>query len=637
MQFSKTVFWLIFFFSISLVSALEIVSPQGKIKTTIVITADTTSVEKKAANELQKYLQKITGKLIPIQTTMPFKGNSIIVGNSVISKKLLHNISFSKLKRDEIIIQSPNAKTLVVAGDRPRGTLYAVYTLLEDYLGCRFWSPDHEQIPNKKTLSLPPINIRYASPFIFRQPHSEITSKHPEYSVKLKINGDLYSKAIATKLGGSQELAINHSLARKYIKPKKYFISHPKWFSYRKNKKKRVKRQLCLTNKEMLKTLIQEVKEELAKNPNLKCISISAEDNPLFCECENCEAFCKKHQSRSSLVVNAANQVAKAIAENYPEVTVGVLSYWLTEKPPVGLKIEPNIAIGFAILDRNHALPPSATPRHDKFLRDWSNLTNNNVYVWDYYATFGNFLLPTPNLYIIDDAMRTYRQFKVKGFFGQLPFGSLGEFIELRTYLIAKLAWNPGLNGKEIIKEYCHGHYGAAAPYILQYINLIHKAAQRQKGTWVGVYVELTSHWFTPAMLVEANKLFDKAQGAVKTQPIIARRIRGLRASLNVVNILRYNELLAKAKKYDYKIPTRKKLIDELEVVGKEFKCTCYKEWDSYSNFIKRLRKLDKQKVTAAVQMPHKQTTQIIKPDKFTGYGFQLKKRCAGKFCAFEM
>ena len=43
-----------------------------------------------------------------------------------------------------IVIRDGN---IAIAGGRPRGTLYGVYTFLEDYLGVRFLTVDHTHVP----------------------------------------------------------------------------------------------------------------------------------------------------------------------------------------------------------------------------------------------------------------------------------------------------------------------------------------------------------------------------------------------------------------------------------------------------------------------------------------------------------
>jgi hypothetical protein len=45
------------------------------------------------------------------------------------------------------------------------------------------------------------------------------------------------------------------------------------------------------------------------------------------------------------------------------------------------------------------------------------------------------------------------------------------------------------------------------------------------------------------------------------------------------------------AAKKGIKLPSRDKMLDELEALGREFKCGTYREWDSVDNLIKALRR----------------------------------------------
>ena len=74
---------------------------------------------------------------------------------------------WKRLKPDEIRLKSAGGN-LYLAGDRPRGTLYAVYELLEKEFGVRFWTADATHVPKREKLELPQIDLRYAPPFEVR-------------------------------------------------------------------------------------------------------------------------------------------------------------------------------------------------------------------------------------------------------------------------------------------------------------------------------------------------------------------------------------------------------------------------------------------------------------------------------------
>ena len=77
-------------------SGMELVT-NGTSSYTIVLPEKPTAVEETAAKELQNYLKKISGALLPVVRTPEFKGNSIRLGQSPENARLLR-IDFSGLK-----------------------------------------------------------------------------------------------------------------------------------------------------------------------------------------------------------------------------------------------------------------------------------------------------------------------------------------------------------------------------------------------------------------------------------------------------------------------------------------------------------------------------------------------------------
>jgi hypothetical protein len=559
----------------------------GKTKCSIITEKDATVAEKNAALELQTYLLKITGNKVPIVNKVPTDKNIIIVGATALARKKLADIEFDKLAKDEVLINC-RRNTLILAGGRPRGTIYAVYTFLETYLGCGFWTPDFETILKKKTITLGNVNYRHVSPFSYRQIYGETAHRYRNFAVKLKLNGEIWSKPISQKFGGGFKIDIRHTLTNSFLNSKKYFDKHPAWYAFRKKDKKRHKTQMCTSNSDALKKLSEEVMEFLAKNPNRRdFLSISFADNDKFCQCNKCDDLYRKHASISALAVRVANYIARKTIKKYPQLRIVLMAYWKTEKPPKAMKLEPNVAICFAMLDRNHNIPVARTGRHNKYLKEWKKLSHDQVYIWDYYASFGNFLLPHPSILTMEKNIRTYQEFGAKGVFAQFPFGAVAQLIDLRTWLFAKLLWNPSLDEKILIKQFLEANYENAAPYISEYIYMLDKVCQ---GKWLGVYGSKTS-WLPVQTIIKAEQLFNKAHKSVADNVAIAKRVRKLTASLLMVEILRYDEVKKAKEKMNLPVKTRKQLIDELEDIGKEFKCSCYKEWDSFSNLIKKLRK----------------------------------------------
>lgn len=587
----------------------------GKAVAPVYIEAAAPVADRNAAAELVAYVKRMTGVELPVVHELPTAGNRILIGSSKPVQEIAGIGDFAKLRADEILLLSPDSRTLIIAGEGHRGALYAVYSLLE-ICGVRFWSPTLEFVPSVKELSVKEMNHRYAPPFALRESFSETAKQGRSWCAKVKLNGDMWLPEIPEASGGSRKMDMRQSLANDYLKAKDFFATHPEWYAWREKENARSPKQICMTNHQALEQLVKEVKRDLAAEPDREFISVALPDNDIGCECANCKKIQQEQKSFSALSIYCANFVAKAIAKEFPLVKVVILAYWPTERPPVNMAMEKNCAVVFAMLDRNHGLPPAATARHNPYLEQWRKASHGNVYIWDYYATFGNFMLPMPNLYVMQDAVRTYRDFQVQGVLAQLPWGSLAEFEELRTWLLAQLLWNPDLDGKKLIAEYLDGCYGKAAPFVQQYIDLLEHAKLRQKNTWIGVYSEKTDHWLRPGDILAARKLFADAAAAAADNPGQVRRVRQLFASVQLVSILRYQDIAKEARKDRVSLPAYFELVDDLKKMGDEFRCDTYKEWDSFSNLIKRLQSVKPD--SAAVLTPGTVETRLT-GDALTG------------------
>jgi Domain of unknown function (DUF4838) len=530
---------------------------------------------------------------------------------------------------------TPDKNTLLIAGDRPRGSLYAVYELLEREFNVRFLSATHEIVPKRAKPTIANLNYRYAPQFVYREIHSTTVKKNNVLVTKFRLNGSMFRAKIPASLGGFYQMSMRHSLLNKYVtrvnpkkrkrknaaKVKDWFKIKPEWFSFRKKQNARIPKQLCLSNPDVIAQIVKDVLVEQKKMPERRFIGLGAADNNKVCQCEKCLKLYKRYATTGAGVWLAANAIAKAVRKKYPKAEVVNMAYWSTERPPEGLKLEPNISVVLAMIDRNHGLAPSATPRHDVYLKRYNELTNNKVYIWDYYARFRNFIIPTPNLDVMESAVRTYKKNHIHGVFAQLPWGTLGEFIEFRTYLLAKLLWNPQLDGKKLMRQYFKDQYGKAADVLIAYVDLLNKARDRQKGIWIGCFAEKTSHWLTTEDIFKANALFSKALALTAADAKVNRRVRRLEASILLVNIFRYKEIAKLAKEKGSPLKSRKELIDQLEALGKEFKCHVYKEWDSFKNLIKKLRKKDSSKI---IDVDPKAVSYVVPLKKMKGMDIKI-------------
>lgn len=107
---------------------------------------------KTAVNELQTYIKKISGtelKAVTENEVTP-EDNAIIIGETSLEKGIV-DINRSEIAKDGFMLHS-DGKHLFIAGSDNRGTLYGVYTFLEEYLGVRWFTPELEVVPENKDI-----------------------------------------------------------------------------------------------------------------------------------------------------------------------------------------------------------------------------------------------------------------------------------------------------------------------------------------------------------------------------------------------------------------------------------------------------------------------------------------------------
>ena len=115
----------------------------------IVIPESPTPVENTAAEELANHLEAITGREFEIvsESERPAGKAAFFVGNTKTAQKAFPE----KFGYDGIGIRTVG-NDIILTGHPRRGTLYAVYTLLEKYAGVRWYASDATVIPKNPGL-----------------------------------------------------------------------------------------------------------------------------------------------------------------------------------------------------------------------------------------------------------------------------------------------------------------------------------------------------------------------------------------------------------------------------------------------------------------------------------------------------
>ncbi|MDD4455520.1 MAG: DUF4838 domain-containing protein [Candidatus Methanomethylophilaceae archaeon] len=497
---------------------------EGKSDYQIVLSDGAISSEVTAAKELQNFLTQITGVTLPIVQEKGSKP-SILVGQSPEVSQALGGLDFASLKSDEIILKTVG-KDIILCGERPRGSLYAVYELLETEFGVRFWSLDATDVPQKTTLELPALDHRYAPTLFYREGYYDVLQHNPQFAVRARNNGHCIN--IPEDWGGHLSLHGFCHTSDLYLPSKVHYKDHPEWYAFRDNRRNEGYSQLCLTNEEMRKALLAEIVKRLRSEPNTRILDLSQNDNQLFCQCEKCEAFVKEHGNQSDLLIDLVNYVAEAIEKEFPNVMVETLAYQYTRSAPKSIFPRKNVMIRLCSIECDFGRPLDSDSNRTfaDDVRAWSKVAPV-LFVWNYVTNFTKYYLPQPNWENLAGDIRFLLAHKVRGLFEQGSSGPLkvADLPELRAYLLSKLMWNPDRDENKIIQEFLEGFYGPAAPEIAEYLTIMKRAIAEHPEFKLMCYQNTTIRWLSHENLVAAWHVFEKAKAKVAQEPKFKERV----------------------------------------------------------------------------------------------------------------
>jgi len=551
------------------------IADSGKAIATIVIPATPTPVEKTAADELKLHLDKITGAKFKIVTETASKDKPrLLVGNTAAARELVPDFDPKTATYDSIILKTVG-NDLILAGHPRRGSLYAVYTFLEDAVGVRWWTSEETFIPRKPTLPLPMLNVRYAPKLRFRESYY-LDSFNALFKTRLKGNFSSRTRymlepmeMISEEYGGNHRLihfkgrnSAYHSFYE-LIPPAKYFKDHPEWFSEIKGERTHKEAQLCLTNEEMRKELVRNALTLLRDDPTADIIQVSQNDSHGRCECKDCLAIETEEGgigTASGPLLRFVNRVAEDIEKEFPNVYVDTFAYLYTRKAPAKTRPRHNVLIRLCDIECSFLHPLEGSKENTAFVKDleaWSRIAGGNVFAWDYVTNFSSYMLPHPNLRVLGRNIRTFVKYGAAGLFEQGDaLCNAGDFVRLRHWVISHLLWNPDLDEDKLTDEFLTGYYGEQTGKALkQYLTFIHDRAEAVN-PFLGCYQQNVTRWLDADDIIKATRLMNDAlTSAQEEEKRDQERNKGLidkvireKLSLDHVWLLNFHTLHRQAK-----------------------------------------------------------------------------------------
>ncbi|MCP4642142.1 MAG: DUF4838 domain-containing protein, partial [bacterium] len=420
---------------------------EGKALYRIVLPEKPTTMERKAAGDLAKWLKDMTGaRFTTVSDSDAPQDREISIGNTSRVPKAVAKID---LQRHGYQIARDETRLLVRGGTR-RGILNGVYALLEEDLGCRWYdNRTGLRIPLRPALEFAPV-CRVSVPKLLARDPWYFLGWDRDFAVANRITPlaatrhHKNAREIPGEWGGGMRYFPAELWVHSYhwlVPPQEYLDDHPEYFMLDK-KGKRIGRQLCETNPAVAKVIVEKIFEVLDAHPDIQLISVSKNDGGGTCQCKKCRSLNEAEGSDAASLLTLVNRVADKVEKKYPDVIITTLAYLETIRPPKTLRPHENVGIRVCndkVSWRKPFTPAEQEPEYVAMVERWSEVCNR-IYAWDYGINFSHQIAPMPNMDTIASNIRFFVRNNAQGYMAQSNYESgCAEREWMRCWVISKL------------------------------------------------------------------------------------------------------------------------------------------------------------------------------------------------------
>lgn len=508
----------------------------GRPTATIVTSSSPTKNARKAANELQKYIEKISGAILPLAgDTTPLSGCMVLVGKSRLTGNIPNlEIPSGRTKnlREEGFVIRTHGNHLVLAGNDAEpylGTRYAVIEFLHR-LGVRWFMPGEmgEIIPKMSTVTVSPVNITQRPDFPVRDFWEHARGNMASECAEWKIHNKMNPHSVEV-FGVPSDGSVAGLL------PKEQFEDHPEWFALNKDGT-RSKDHPCMTSEPMIKHFADGVKANARKGKAVTAFA-PVDGNPR-CWCKNCAKIGNKFDgfgannrdpepeySISNEWFYFVNRILTDVNKEFPDHIIATNGYANRDIPPeMPPEIQFNPAQNLTVMFANiaactiHAYDdPKCWQMHrqGQMIRQWCKLSDK-VWIYNYnYTMLVHKGTITPMVHRIRRNIPLLKQWGVIGFFDQdeADFALSG----IPTRLVrARLQWDVDTDVDTVLDDFFDKWFGRAASPMKAYYNALENAFE--KAPQHGHEDVILRSIYTERLMSKLDSLIRTAERAAKSQ-----------------------------------------------------------------------------------------------------------------------
>jgi len=404
----------------------------------IVVAPNAASIEEFAAQELQGYIMQMSNVFLPMDRRIaPVVEKRILVGSGVIDR-LGIAVDRDYLRRDGFVIKTIDGN-IILAGGRPRGTLYSVYTFLQ-MLGCRWLAPGilGEVIPQSLAITIDHID------------HLERPG--------LKYRG--FTSLIAANGEGAQWIDWMCKNRMNYI-----MIPISNYADFKRILGGEVRRRNMDVGVSFDSSTL--AGESKLADRLLNFITENKEVDIVVLELPEADASAEQYAV-------SVSEALKVIHEQFPRKSVSLMTN--------GGNVS---AIGKNVRDEDflsYFEPVSRCYRHSlsdeeceinipiKSHIEEQLKAHKRVHIYEHYmGSYSQNSLPFPILHsIASDLKYFHKSTGLEGVVSQCEIGNWGSYA-LNYYVFARMAWNAGDDLDGIVDDYCEKYYGSASGPMKKY------------------------------------------------------------------------------------------------------------------------------------------------------------------------
>jgi len=509
----------------------------GQTPYAIVGSATPSEAESFAAQELAQYLGRVTGATFRVQAeSEPWpSGHRIFVGQTIFAAA--NGIDVTSLGEEEWAIETVG-DDVVIAGGRPRGTLYGVYQFLEREVGCHWPDENTAVVPRLASLEVSRVPRRGRPAFWLRSIYTMADVDPEKYALFCARN--LANSPDRGGLGARLGYAVRYGSPGGCHTFAAYAANFPKDRPELLSMDASGKRigaadgsgpgGICLMHPEVRRLVLDRLREFIAKDraaalqagtPPPRVYDISQNDNHWMCQCPDCKAVAQREGSESGPLIDFINAIADGIRPEFPDVLVMTFAYSITETPPKTLKPRDNVIIRIAELnaewgresDLFHPLTHAANAAQFARLKGWSRIAAN-IAAWDYWIQYSpNDKFPTPYAPVdcIQPDLATFHRYSVTNVFVECESPDTTSFFALKRWLGYQCMQDPSRSAAELIRAFMAGYYGPAAPAMEYYLRFLQDSIAK-----VDANLSAMENYDRPYLTLEfyltCESLLDKAE-----------------------------------------------------------------------------------------------------------------------------